>query len=150
MKKWQKALVGFFTVVGALYVVLMVVFSLGLGTEASCTVYPVMAVDSPTGKFRDEQAQEICKKDNRLTTWVWLSEGRSIDLGKTKWSVFHAASAQSTAKDAGAYEPLRLQLLWLSDSELQISYPQGTEVMHSERSEYGVKVSYVQMVNYGR
>ena len=71
-----------------------------LATIGAVSVYPVMTVASPAG--------------------VCVSGGRP-NLGGRKWSAFRAISSQPTGP-SGAYEPVRLQPVWLNESELQISY----------------------------
>lgn len=141
MRTWAKVTVGIFATIGVLYVGLAVLASFLAERTRTCTTYPVLAVSSPTGKWRAEQNQETCNDDNQLKTVIWISDGRSVNIGGKRWSAFRAISSQP-AGAPGVYEPLRLQIVWLSDSELQISHPQGIDVQHSERTEYGVRVKY--------
>jgi len=151
MKTWQKAIVGSLAVVGALYIALWVFLSFGISPQQSCTVYPVMSVNSPDGRFRAEQRQEICNEDGRVTTTVQLSKGWSVNVGGRVWNVFRAPSAQPIAMQPGAFAPLRLELVWLSNSELQISYPRGIEVVRFGGSnDIDVKVRYRELVTNGR
>jgi hypothetical protein len=75
---------------------------------------------------------------------VWVSGGTSVNLGARKWSAFRAVSSQPTGP-SGVYEPVRLQLVWLNESELQISYPRGTALQHGERTEDGFRVRYQEL-----
>jgi len=115
----------------------------------TCTVYPVMTVSSPTAKWHAEQEQETCNNDNELKTVVWVSTTKSNDIGSKRWSAFRAVSSQPTGP-SGVYEPVRLQLVWLSESELQISYPRGTELQHGERTEDGIRVRYQELTSGAR
>lgn len=150
MKKFLKLVVGVFAAIGVLYVGLMLFVAFGVSPEHSCTMYPVMAVSSPDGKFRAEQEQEICSKDDQLMTTVWMSDGTSVNLGGKRWSIFRAPATQATARRPGTYEPLRLQLTWLNNSELEIAYLRGTDVQHSETDENGVKVRYQELSTFDR
>lgn len=69
-KMWLRVVVGVFAVIGAFYVALLLFASFAVSPENSCTLYPVMAVSSPDGKFRAEQEQEICSKDGQVMTTV--------------------------------------------------------------------------------
>jgi hypothetical protein len=107
---------------------------------ALCTVYPVMSVPSPSGQFRAEVKNEICESKNRYDTIVWLTDGVSVNLGGKTWSALIAPSTQNVA--GGSYSPLQLQLTWLNDSELEISFPAGTELRSRAEARNGVEVNY--------
>jgi hypothetical protein len=139
MRAWAKIGVGILASVGALYIGLALLMPFIV--ERSCTVYPVMTVASPSGNWRAEQVQETCNDDNLLKTVVWISTEKSRSIGGKRWSAFRALSSQPTGP-SGVYEPVRLQLVWLNESELQISYPRGVEVQHGERREEGFRVRY--------
>ena len=139
MRAWAKIGVGILASVGALYIGLALLMPFIV--ERSCTVYPVMTVASPSGNWRAEQVQETCNDDNLLKTVVWISTEKSRSIGGKRWSAFRAISSQPTGP-SGVYEPVRLQLVWLNESELQISYPRGVEVQHGERREEGFRVRY--------
>lgn len=115
----------------------------------SCTVYPVMTVASPSGKWQALQEQEMCSDDNQLKTVVWVSTEKSVILGGKKWSAFQAVASQPTGAK-GVYEPVRLRLEWLNDAELQISYQRGIELQHAESTEYGVRVFYKELPAFAR
>ena len=139
MRAWAKVGVGILATIGALYVGFAVLMSFVV--KRTCTVYPVMTVASPSGNWRAEQVQETCSDDNLLKTVVWVSTGKSVNVGGKKWSAFQAVSSQPTGP-SGVYEPVRLQLVWLNESELQISYPRGIKLQHGERTEDGLRVRY--------
>jgi hypothetical protein len=120
MRAWAKVGIGVLATIGVLYVGFAVLTSFVVGR--TCTVYPVTTVPSPSGNWRAEQVQETCNDDNLPRTVVWLSTGKSVDVGGKRWSAFRAVSSRPTGP-SGVYEPVRLQLVWLSESELQISYP---------------------------
>ena len=147
MQRWAKAGVGILATIGALYVTFS--FFMSFFVTRSCTVYPVMTVASPSGKWRAEQEQETCNDDNVLKTVVWVSTDKSVNVGGKKWSAFRAVSSQPTGP-SGVYEPVRLQLVWLNDSELQISYPRGVELQHGERTEDGLRVRYQELASGAR
>lgn len=142
MRTWAKVGVGILATIGALYIGFALLMPFVV--ERSCTVYPVMTVASPNGNWRAEQVQETCNDDNLLKTVVWISTGESSSVGGRKWSAFRAVSSQPTGP-SGVYEPLRLQLVWLNESELQISYPRGIELLHGERTEDGFRVRYQEL-----
>ena len=146
-RAWAKAAVGILATIGALYIGLALVMPFLVTRK--CTVYPVMTVASPTGKWQAEQVQETCNDDNELKTVVWVSGGKSVNVGGRKWSAFRAVSSQPTGP-SGVYEPVRLQLVWLSESELQISYPRGTALRHGERTEDGLRVRYQELASGAR
>jgi len=143
LRRWAKCGVGVLATIGALYVGFAVLMSF-LATR-TCTVYPVMTLVSPSGKWHAEQVQETCNDDHQLETVVWVATARSVNLGGKKWSAFRAVSSQPMGP-SGVYEPVRLQLVWLNESELQISYPRGIELQHSERTEDGLRVRYQEVV----
>jgi hypothetical protein len=147
MRAWAKVGVGILAMIGALYVGFAVLMPFVV--ERSCTVYPVMTVASPSGNWRAEQVQETCNDDNLLKTVVWISTETSNNVGGKKWSAFRAISSQPTGP-SGVYEPVRLQLVWLNESELQISYPRGIELQHGERKEDGFRVRYQELATGAR
>jgi hypothetical protein len=142
MRSWTKFGFGMLATIGALYLGFAVLMPFIV--KRSCTVYPVMTVPSPTGSWYAEQVQEICDDDDLLKTVVWVSTNKSVNVGGKKWSAFRAVSSQPTGP-SGMYEPVRLQLVWLNESELLISYPRGVEVQHSERTQDGLRVRYQQL-----
>ena len=144
---WAKVGVGILATIGALYAGLALVTPLLVARK--CTVYPVMTVVSPAGKWQAEQVQQTCDDDNELKTVVWVSNNRSVSVGGRKWSAFRAVSSQPTGP-SGVYEPVRLQLVWLNESELQISYPRGTALQHGERTEEGFRVRYQELASGAR
>lgn len=147
MRAWAKVGVGILATIGALYVGFALLMPFVV--ERSCTIYPVMTVASPNGNWRAEQVQETCNDDNLLKTVVWISTGQSSNVGGRKWSAFRAISSQPTGP-SGVYEPVRLQLVWLNESELQISYPRGIELLHGERTEDGFRVRYQELATGAR
>jgi len=147
MKPWAKVGVGVLATIGALYVCFALVAPFLVARK--CTVYPVMTVASPAGKWQAEQVQETCDDDNQLKTLVWVSSNGAVSIAGRKWSAFRAVSSQPTGP-SGVYEPVRLQLVWLNDSELQISYPRGTALQHGERTEEGFRVRYQELASGAR
>src|SRR5450631_1256954 len=139
MPKWAVIVVGAFAVVGVLYSTMLAFIWLG-PPIASCNVYPVMSVPSPSGQYRAEVKNEICESKNRFDTIVWLTDGSSVNLGGKTWSALIAPATQNVA--AGSYSPLQLELIWLNDSELQISYPAGTDLRSSAETRNGIRVIY--------
>jgi hypothetical protein len=127
---------GGFAAVGVFYICLLALTSFLPGS--SCTVYPAMTVPSPSGKFSAFQEQETCTDDNQTKTVVWISDAKDP---RTRWSAFRALSSQPTGT-AGTFEPLRLQIAWLGEEDLLISFPYGTEVQGGEGTRYGVRVKY--------
>ena len=147
MRAWAKVGVGILAMIGALYVGFAVLMPFVV--KRSCTVYPVMTVASPSGNWRAEHVQETCNDDNLLKTVVWIYTETSNNVGGKKWSAFRAISSQPTGP-SGVYEPVRLQLVWLNESELQISYPRGIELQHGERKEDGFRVRYQELATGAR
>lgn len=142
MKPWTKVAAGIFATMGLLYVGLVAVAS--FLAEKACTVYPVMKVTSPNGKWKAEQTQEVCNDDNKTFTAVWVSDNRSVNLGGHKFSAFRAASSQPPNVSQNA-ESLDLQLVWINDSTLQIGYPHGIELQHKEGTKEGVFIKYLEL-----
>lgn len=147
MRAWAKIGVGILATIGALYVGFA--FLMPFLVTRTCTLYPVMTVASPNGKWRAEQVQETCNDDNELKTVVWVSTTKSVNVDGKRWSAFRAVSSQPTGP-SGVYEPVRLQLVWLNESELQISYPRGIELQHGERTEDGLRVRYQELATGAR
>jgi len=147
MRTWAKVGVGILATIGTLYVGFAVLMSFVV--KRMCTVYPVMTVPSPSGSWRAEQVQETCNDDNLPKTVVWVSTDKSVNVGGKKWSAFRAVSSQPTGP-SGVYEPIRVQIVWLNESELQISYPRGIELQHRERTEDGLRVRYQELATGAR
>ena len=131
-----------FAVIGVFYVLMLSLLWLGPKGDSVCSVYPVMTVPSTNGTYVAEMQNEYCAKtDDRILTVVWVSDGKSVNLGGRKFTIFRAPSTQKVAA-GGAYEPLQLRIAWLSDNEVQISYPRGAELKSSPHTSHGVKVTY--------
>jgi hypothetical protein len=142
MRAWAKVGTGILATIGALYIGFGVLMSFVV--TRTCTVYPVMTVPSPGGTWRAEQVQETCNDDDLLKTVVWVATDKSVNLGGKKWSAFRALSSQAVSTP-GVYEPVRLQLVWLNEAELQISFPRGIELQHGERTEDGLRIRYQEL-----
>lgn len=144
LKSLGRILVGCFAAIGVFYTCLIALAS--FLPVNSCTTYPAMTVPSPSGKFSAFQEQETCTDDNQTKTVVWMSDNKTPG---TRWSVFRALSSQPTGT-AGTFEPLRLQVTWLADEELLISFPYGTEVQGAPSTRHGVRVKYQETASMGR
>ena len=143
MPKWLQAVMGVFAVVGVAFVAMLLKSSFS-AFERSCDTFAVMVVPSPSGKLFAQMENEICDGRTQLESAVWISTDASPRVGSRQWSVFRAPSAQRRGND---YTPLQLRLTWLSDSELQISFPPGTQTQSGESSHNGVKVSYKEFID---
>lgn len=134
-----------FAIPGVIYVGMLTTLWLSPGKVVNCSVYPVMDVASPKGTYAAVMENRRCEGEQggRWITVVWMIDGKSVNVGGRKYSVFMAPLAQD-APERGAYQPLRLWLAWLSDHELQISYPKGIELLSSASPNFqeGVKVTY--------
>lgn len=143
MNKILKSVIGVFAAIGAAYIALLLFVSFGIRPEKSCTVYPVMSVSSPDGKFSAEQHQETCNHESQTVTSVVLKKNETLGLGGgNQWGVFRAPSSRRISKQPETYEPLLLQIAWLSSMELQISYPQGTITSTTQGDFDGITVRY--------
>jgi hypothetical protein len=135
---------GGFAAVGFFYVCLVAVTSFWPG--GSCTVYSAMTVPSPSGRFSALQEQETCASDNQTKTLVWISDAQEP---RRRWSAFRALSSQPTGT-AGTFEPLRLQIAWLGEEDLLISFPSGTEVLAEPGTRHVVRVKYQEIASGDR
>jgi hypothetical protein len=142
--KWAIIILAVFAVIGVWYSaqLALVTISLGPSHTVDCSEYPVMNVPSPSSRLRAEVRNEICESKNRYETIVWLTDGIPTKLGGNTWTALIAPFTQGAGP--GTYSPLQLQLTWLSETELQISFPKGTELRSSAGANYGVKVTYVE------
>lgn len=142
MKRVLIVATAIFAVIGVFYVVMLSFLWWGPKGDSICSVYPVMVVPSTNGTYVAEMENEYCpNKDEQVLTIVWVSDRKSVNLGGKKFTIFRAPSTQKVAA-GGAYEPLHLRIAWLSDNEVQISYPRGAELNSSPHTSYGVKVTY--------
>ena len=55
-----------------------------------------------------------------------------------------ALAAPATQESAGTFSTLQIQVKWLSESRVQISYPRGTRVKTKADGFKGVAISYVE------
>jgi hypothetical protein len=140
--KWLLYVGGLFAGVGVLFCLLLVSGYVSRAT-ASCAGYPVMSVDSAAGTYRAKVENNTCDPDGALETVVMLSKigPRSSDV-PLGWSAFIASS--TVVAGPGVYAPLQLNLHWLSDSEIEIAYPAGTNLRSRAETAHGVSVSYVE------
>jgi hypothetical protein len=117
--------------------------SFAIKPEKTCTNYPAMSVASPDGKFSAEQWQETCNYEKQAFATVRLTKNETFSLGGNKdWVVFRAPAARVVSKQPDVYEPLQLQLSWLSKTVLQISYPRGALISTTQGDFNGVTVNY--------
>jgi hypothetical protein len=140
MPKWLLFVGGFFALLGVLACVLLISGHF-VGAETSCNGYPVMVVNSKAGGYRAEVQNDTCGADGSLSTVVMLSKvGPGAGTAPEKWSAFIASS--TVLAGPGVYAPLQLQVRWLSDSEIEIAYPIGTQLHSRAEAAHGVSVIY--------
>lgn len=141
MSRIRQIIIAVFVVLGVVYASMLALTAF-LPVDRTCQSYPVMSISSPNNKLRVEQIQEQCDDDKELKTVVWLSEvGRSSFYG-TRWGIFSANAAR--VSDSGTYLPIRLDVAWLNDREIQITYPRSAKVTMSDSEVNGVKVNFVE------
>jgi hypothetical protein len=150
MPTWLRIVVGAFAVLGVGYTGLFLFAWISTTPENSCRVSTAMVLPSPTASLFVRLETEQCGTDKPMQTVVWLSRDRSTRMGSKSWSVFRAQSAQPLT--AGAYQPLQLQVAWLSESSLRITYPKGiTAELRSSTpiGDTGVTVIYTEGASTG-
>jgi hypothetical protein len=136
MRKFGKTLVIIFAIVGA-GVALIILNSLFYSSSSRCAIYPVMKIDSPNKQYRIEQIQEICKDNEELKITVMLIEADNSD---TSYGVFGAYSAVKHSD--GSYRPLDLEMVWLDEKSLVISYPKEARIFMKDSDVQKVKVQF--------
>ena len=140
MPKWVVFIGGAFAMLGAL-VVGVFIFTYFSSTRASCNAHSVMTLDSKEKTYRANLQTDNCSEDGSTRTVVNLSRfGDSLGATPTAWSAFIAPSAVEIAPSI--YAPLQLEVQWLSDSELEISFPYNTKVLTRAGVNHGVSVLY--------
>ena len=139
MPKWFVAVGGLFAVLGAVFAA-MLLSSFFPASGTVCSGYPVMAVASRSGTSRAEVQNDTCDPDDEVRTVVYLSRAEPSKSRPEKWSAFIASSVRIVGP--GVYSPLQLQLRWLSETELEIAYPAGTQLRSRAGVANGITVSY--------
>lgn len=114
MPKWAQISVA---IVGALILWAWVGVPLGLPSIRPCAGYVSTSVSSPSNQYSADIQEESCLPLFEAETTVWLRDNRNGLAG----SAFIANSLQEKG-------PLKVELAWLNDSQLQISFPRGTEL----------------------
>jgi hypothetical protein len=137
--KWLLVVGGLFAFLGLLFCA-MLLSGLVISSKPVCTGFPVMSLPPQGGMYRAEVENNTCDANGSLETVVSLSNGTPNTAATQKTSVFIASS--TVVSGPGVYAPLALTLRWLSNSELEITYPVGTKLQSSAGTTYGVSVSY--------
>jgi hypothetical protein len=135
MRNWKKILIGSLAAVGALYLFMLVMVS--FVAEPDCTVYPVRREPSPGGRFTVVLEHRECRSNRGIAAEVWVSEQGS----RTSSGVFR--SPASIEIGSGRYLKVEPVWAWLSETELQITYPRGVTPTSGEGVYGNVKVVYV-------
>ena len=135
MRNWKKIVVGGFAVVGAFYLAMLLFAS--FVADPDCTVYPVRKEPSPGGRFVVTIEHRECRSSPGITAELWLSEQGD----RTHYGVFRGPA--SIAIGQGEYLKVEPAWAWLSETDLQITYPRGVTPTTGEGTYGGVKVVYV-------
>ena len=139
MQRWLLFVGGTFALIGLWFCVMLLSAFLPTSKHV-CDGFPVMNVASRTGIYRAEVENNTCGLAGSLETIVSLSDGTQTTAATEKTSVFIASS--TVVEGPGVYAPLALTLQWLSNSELEITYPAGTKLQSRAGTTFGVVVSY--------
>lgn len=135
MRTWKKILIGSLAVVGAFYLLVLIVVS--FVAEPNCTVYPVRKESSPSGRFTVVLEHRECRSGGGITAELWVSERGS----RTRWGVFSSPASVETG--SGRYLKVEPVWTWLNDSELQVTVSRSA-TPRSGAGVYGnMKVTYV-------
>jgi len=128
MPKWVLVAVAF---VGALMLWAWVGVPLGLPAIRPCIGHISASALSPSKQFVAELQEESCLPLFEAETIVWLRDNSN----RLAASAFIANSTQETG-------PLKVELAWLSESQLQISFPHGTSHKSDAHGLNSVSVIY--------
>jgi len=133
MKRW---VVGGLAVIGAIYLCSVVLVMI-VDSFVDCRVTTHSKVPSPRGAHRALVTTELCGNRPVEMPRVWLTDSSE----KEQWSAFLAPSVQ---RASGQVDPVAVPVLvvWITESQLQISFLNGMD-LHSVPDSYdGVEVTY--------
>jgi len=129
--------VGGLAAVGALYLGFLVFALVADRFLYSCRASTYATVPSPRGSHRALVSTETCGTDPVALTRVWISE---TDPNQ-RWSAFVAPTVQRLPGSAEQRE-ITVQVLWIGESHLQVSFPKGMEVHAMPAHVRGVDITY--------
>lgn len=135
-KLWKVALYSL-AGIGGFYLFMFIGFNTGL-IGADCQSYRIKELASPTGQFIAYQEQQKCK-DDVLKVYIWLGKNGA----NKRWSVF-SAPLPFRRDVAGPTPVLDIDLAWLSDTNLMVTYPEGIKANMYTGVTEGVLVDFVE------
>lgn len=128
--------------VGVLAPLLAMAAGLWLFSKApECTSQIVLAQPSPDNHLVAQQEQTICQPLAEITTNIWLFQPG----GNQRFNAFEARSTPS-APGSKPLPPLELEIRWISESELFISFPAGPRIVWAPQSVEGIRINQVERV----
>jgi len=137
MKKLWKIALYSLAAVGGFYLFMVIGLNTGL-IGAECQSFRIRELASPTGEYIAYQEQQKCKNDV-LKVYIWLGNKST----NKRWSVFSAPVA-AHMNAPGPTPVMELELAWLSDSNLMVTYPEGVEANTYTGVAEGVLVDFVE------
>ena len=139
MKKLWKIALYSLAAVGGFYLFMVIGLNTGI-IGAECQSFRLRELASPTGAYIAYQEQQKCKNDV-LNVYVWLGKKST----NKRWSVFSApAPAPFDTNAPGPTSVMELDLAWLSDSNLMVTYPAGVEANTYAGVAEGVLVDFIE------
>jgi hypothetical protein len=137
VRKALRIAVGLFAAIGIAYVVFAALLAFDvIGTRCHGAI--AMVVPSPSNAMFARVETQSCD-DGPIETIVSLSTDRGNHVGTRSVSFFRAASYAQEAH-RGAYAPVPVRIVWLSETELELAYPHGLDARMGEGTYNGVVV----------
>lgn len=119
---------------------LLLAISAGLAlvpASEDCDSRIVATLPSPDNHLVARQEQTTCRTKTETMTNLWLIEPG----GNQQFNLFEARSAQSVS-DSDSLPPLELEVRWINESELFISFPAGPRIVWMPQSVRGIKIHH--------
>jgi len=137
MPKWLLAVLIALAWFGAIEVLGLLHLAVGWPGSRTCIAYDLMSAPSPSGRFNVAVENISCESPNTWETQATLHDTQSD-------TVVIALTAPATQESEGTFSTSQIQIKWLSESRLQISYPRGTRVKQKADGLNGVAINYVE------
>jgi hypothetical protein len=119
---------------------LLLAISSGLAlipASQDCDSRIVATLPSPDNRLVARQEQTTCRAKAETMTKLWLIEPGD----NQQFNLFEARSAQSVS-DPDPFPPFDLEVRWINESELFISFPAGHRIVWMPQSVRGIRIHH--------
>jgi len=136
MKTLIRIVIGIFAVLGAIFLSLSVFSSF---FPNNCEYLSFGSISSPDNQFRAKQVLWNCEKEDYIRTEVRLIK---VDGNpRMSWGAFGVRSKR--LGEGSAFRPVPIEVSWLTDRKLKITYPSDADVFMLDNDVEGIDVTFV-------